>query len=195
MSTLAVAAIAVALWGWLRPGPPKAVTSRYGLSFPRDDQAIAEAKRAQLLDPVSAEATNIVGLNLVLARRYDEAIPWLRMAIDLDPTYFYAYDILPRADEQLGRMPEGITAYQKAIEGDSTYAEHADLKTTSSKGYVAPYYIALIYAGLGDKDQALAWFERAVDDRSSLPTLFYNDARWDKLRDGDAYDVEICDYH
>ena len=88
MSTLAVAAIAVALWGWLRPGPPKAVTSRYGLSFPRDDQAIAEAKRAQLLDPVSAEATNIVGLNLVLARRYDEAIPWLRMAIDLDPTYF-----------------------------------------------------------------------------------------------------------
>ena len=168
----------------------------------RYDQAIVEAKRAQLLDPVSAEATNHVGLILVLARRYDEAIPWLRMAIDLDPTYSIAYQILGKADEQLGRMPEGISAYQKAIEGDSTNADSwsnlghayavsgrpadarrilADLKTTSSKGYVSPYYIALIHAGLGDKDQALAWFERAVDDRSSLPVLFSSDARWDKL--------------
>ena len=168
----------------------------------RYDQAIVEAKRAQLLDPVSAEATNHVGLILVLARRYDEAIPWLRMAIDLDPAYFYAYSLLGRASEQLGRMPEAISAYQKAIEGDSTNAESwsnlghayavsgrpadarrilADLKTTSSTGYVSPYYIALIYAGLGDKDKALVWFERAVDDRSGQPALFYNDARWDTL--------------
>jgi tetratricopeptide (TPR) repeat protein len=124
------------------------------------------------------------------------------MAIDLDPSYSIAYGMLGRADEQLGRMPEGITAYQTAIEGDSTNAEHwanlghayavsgrpadarrilADLKTSSSKGYVSPYWIALIHAGLGDKDQALAWFERAVDDRSSLPPLYYNDGRWDKL--------------
>lgn len=35
---------------------------------------------------------------------------------------------------------------------------------------------------VGNKDQAFAWFERAVDDRSSLPPLYHNDARWDKLR-------------
>ena len=171
-------------------------------SVGRYDQAVMEAKRGQELDPVSAEATHYVGLVLVLARRYEEAITWLRMALDLDPTFFYADDFLGRAYEQLGRMPEAIAAYQKAVEVDTTSAENwsnlghayavsgrtaearrilADLKTTSSKGYVSPYYIALIYAGLGDKDQALAWFERAVDDRSEQPALFYNDARWDKL--------------
>ncbi len=171
-------------------------------SVGRYDQAIAEAKRAQQLDPVSAEANNYVGLVLVLAHRYEEAITWLRMAIDLDPTYFYAYDFLGRAYEQLGRMPEAITAYQKAVEIDTTNAENwsnlghayavsgrtaearrilADLRTSSTRGYIAPYDIALIHAGLGDKDQAFAWFERAVDDRSSLPVLYRNDARWDKL--------------
>ena len=177
-------------------------------SVGRYDQALAEAKRAQELDPVSAEATNYVGVFFVLAHRYEESLTWLKMAIDLDPTYFYAYDFLGRADEQLGRIPEAITAYEKAVELEKSNAENwsnlgyayavagkraeaeriiADLKTSSSRGYVAPYDIALIYAGLGDKDQALAWFERAVDDRSSLPVLYYKDARWDQLHADPRY--------
>jgi serine/threonine protein kinase/tetratricopeptide (TPR) repeat protein len=175
----------------------------------RFDQAVAEAKRAQQLEPVSVEASDYVGAMLTLAHRYDEAIVQLRATIDLDPTYFYAYDWLGRAYEQTGRMPEAVTAYQKAVELEPVNAENSsnlghayavsgkatearqiinDLKATSARTYLAPYNIALIYAGLGDKDQAFAWLERAYDDRSSLLVLYMgNDARWDLLHSDPRY--------
>jgi serine/threonine protein kinase/tetratricopeptide (TPR) repeat protein len=175
----------------------------------RFDQSITEAERGQQLDPVSVEASDYVGAMLTLAHRHDDAIVQLRTTIELDPTYFYAYDWLGRAYEQTGRMPEAITAYQKAVELEPVNAEnwanlaHAyaasgraaearqiinDLKATSARSYVAPYNIALIYAGLGDKEQAFAWLERAYDDRSSLLVLYMvNDARWDRLHSDPRY--------
>jgi Flp pilus assembly protein TadD len=181
----------------------------------RFDESIAQAQRAQQLDPVSVEASQMLGMMLVLARRYDQAITQLRAALELDPTYFYAEDFLGRAYEQTSRMPEAFTAYRKAVDLDSSNAEnwsnlaHAyavsgnpgrarqiinDLKATATRSYVGPYNIALIYAGLGDKDQAFAWLQRACDDGEALPILYMvNDARWDRLRSEPRYaDVAQC---
>jgi hypothetical protein len=45
-----------------------------------------------------------------------------------------------------------------------------------------PYNVAIIYAGLGEKDQAFAWLERAYKDRSYyLPVYLTTDARLDDL--------------
>ena len=175
----------------------------------RFDEAVAEARLAQRLDPVSVEASQILGMVLVLARRYDEAIVQLRAALELDPSYFYAADFLGRAYEQVGRKPDALAAYQQAVELDRENAEnwsnlgHAyavsghpaqarqiinDLKATAARRYVGPYNIALIYAGLGDKDQAFAWLERAYEDGSALLILYMgNDARWDRLRADPRY--------
>jgi TolB-like protein/Flp pilus assembly protein TadD len=184
-------------------------------SMGRFDESIAQAQRAQQLDPVSVEASQMLGMMLVLARRYDQAITQLRAALELDPTYFYAEDFLGRAYEQTSRMPEAFTAYRKAVDLDSSNAEnwsnlaHAyavsgnpgrarqiinDLKATATRNYVGPYNIALIYAGLGDKDQAFAWLQRACDDGEALPILYMvNDARWDRLRSEPRYaDVARC---
>jgi hypothetical protein len=76
------------------------------------------------------------------------------------------------------------------VSGRATEARQIinDLKATSARTYVAPYNIALIYAGLGDKDQAFAWLERAYDDRSSLLVLYMgNDARWDRFHSDPRY--------
>ncbi len=179
------------------------------VSMGRYDEAVAEAERAQQLDPVSVEASQVLGMVLVLAHRYDQAITQLRAALDLDPNYFYAEDFLGRAYEQTNRMPEALAAYQRAVDLDKDNAEnwsnlghaHAvsgnpararqiinDLKATARRTYVGPYNIALIYAGLGDKDQAFAWLERACDDGQALPILYMgNDARWDRLRSDPRY--------
>ena len=170
----------------------------------RYDEAVAEATRAHQLDPVSAEAANIRGFVLMTAHRYDEAMAQLRTAIELDPNYWYAYDFLGQAYERTGRMPEAIAAYQKALELEKPNAEnwsnlaHAyalsgraaearrileELKATSARRYVTPYSVALIYAGLGERDQALAWLERAYAARSDMLVLYMGaDGRWDPLR-------------
>jgi predicted Zn-dependent protease len=57
------------------------------------------------------------------------------------------------------------------------------LKELSAHSYVAPYNLAAIYAGLGDKDQAFAWLDRAYADRSGfLAFYFRTDAHMDSLR-------------
>jgi serine/threonine protein kinase/Flp pilus assembly protein TadD len=175
----------------------------------RYDEAVAEGQRAQQLDPVSVEASQMLGMVLVLAHRYAQAITQLRAALDLDPTYFYAEDFLGRAYEQTNRMPEALTAYQKAVDLDTNNAENwsnlghayavsgnpararqiiAHLKATATRSYVGPYNIALIYAGLGEAEQAFLWLDRAYQDGSALPILYMgNDARWDRFHSDPRY--------
>ena len=56
------------------------------------------------------------------------------------------------------------------------------LKELSKHLYVSPYGIAIIYAGLNDKDQAFEWLERAYDQRGSYMTLLKVDTVFDNLR-------------
>jgi hypothetical protein len=57
------------------------------------------------------------------------------------------------------------------------------LKELSAHTWVAPYNVAVIYAGLGEKDQAFAWLDRAYKDRSYyLAVYLTTDARLDSLR-------------
>jgi serine/threonine protein kinase/tetratricopeptide (TPR) repeat protein len=190
----------------LNPNDPRphGYYSWYLATMGRTDQALAEAKQGQQLDSVSLEANLFVGSILVFSRQYDQAIEQLRSGIELDPTYWYAHDFLGRAYEQKGRMPEAIAEFQRAVELEKDNAEnwsnlgHAyalsgkrseaqkiidQLKELSAHSYVAPYNFAAIYAGLGDKDQAFAWLDRAYADRSGfLAFYFKTDAHMDSLR-------------
>ena len=183
---------------------PHGYYSWYLATMGRTDQALAEAKRGQQLDPVSLEANLFVGSILVFSRQSDRAIEQLRSGIELDPTYWYAHDFLGRAFEQKGSLPEAIAEFQRALELEKDNAEnwsnlgHAyavsgkraeaqkiidQLKELSAHSYVAPYNLAAIYAGLGDKDQAFAWLDRAYADRSGFLAFYFNtDAHMDSLR-------------
>ena len=57
-----------------------------------------------------------------------------------------------------------------------------ELKEISKTGYVPPYNIAIVYAGLGDKGQAFAWLDRAYDERSGYLTWLTTDPQLDNLR-------------
>jgi hypothetical protein len=53
----------------------------------------------------------------------------------------------------------------------------------SAQRYIAPYDVAVIYAGLGERDEAFAWLNRAYDARSYTLAVYLNtDSRLDNLR-------------
>jgi hypothetical protein len=63
-----------------------------------------------------------------------------------------------------------------------------ELKQISTKRYVAPYNVAVIYSGLGDKDAAFVWLNRAYNDRSYLLAVYLNtDSRLDNLRSDPSF--------
>ncbi len=169
----------------------------------RFDQAIEEVKRAQQLDPISLVINTAFGHVLYLSRQYDLAIEQYQKAIELDPDFLPAHLWFGRPYLQKGMYTEAIAEVSKALElsGESTMAlsvmghvlasagrmqEAKDLalklKERSKRQYVPSYWIALIYVGLYDKEEAFTWLERAYSERSSWLAWMSVEPRFDPLR-------------
>ncbi|HXG94811.1 MAG TPA: tetratricopeptide repeat protein [Blastocatellia bacterium] len=158
--------------------------SSYLVALERFDEAVAEARRAQELDPLSFISNAHLGWVLYLAGRYDEAIEHCKKLLDVDPNFFPAHRYLGLAYEQQGKYKEAIVEFQEGVRlsgnplmlallghayaASSKRAEAervlADLQGQKQR-YVSPYTIAAIYAGLGERDEAFKWLERAFDER------------------------------
>jgi TolB-like protein/DNA-binding winged helix-turn-helix (wHTH) protein/Flp pilus assembly protein TadD len=157
----------------------------------RNDEAIAEMKKAEDLDPLSLIISAELAEEFLIAHRYDEAIKQSRKTMALDPFFAVAHFELGQAFVQKQMFTEAIAELQKAIElsaGSTTfrsnlayaYAESGkkneaakilnDLKNDSHAVSNAPE-IALVYMGLGEKDQAIAWLEKAYEERFNPSVL------------------------
>jgi len=152
----------------------------------RFDEAIAEAKRAQELDPLSLIVNMELGSNYIAARRYDEAIEQLRRTIELDQNWYLGHLTLCQAYELKGLFSQAVAECQKgrdlnddpsmlsalahvyAASGkrDEAMKILAEMHELAKGHYVPAYNFALTYAGLGDRNQAFQWLERSLEDRS-----------------------------
>lgn len=169
----------------------------------RFSEAVAEMKRAQELDPLSMSINTGLGHVLYLSRQYDQAIEQYRRALELDPSFVQAHLWFGRPYLQKGMYDEAIAEVLQAVKlsGESTISlavlGHAyasagrraevdrilsKLKERASKQYVPSYWIALIYTGLGAKDEAFEWLERAFRERSSWMAWIKVEPRFDVLR-------------
>jgi TolB-like protein/Tfp pilus assembly protein PilF len=157
------------------------------------DRAMAEARRAVELDPVSPIIRVDGGSVHLLARRYDEAIAQYRETIEMSPEFYFAHRFMGLALELKGATDEAIAEYRKALQlsddpsvlGLIGHAEAsrghqkeareilAQLTETAKTRYVQPYAFAVIHLALGEKDRALDWLERAARDHSALPDLAF----------------------
>jgi tetratricopeptide (TPR) repeat protein len=174
---------------------------RYSLYLPitgRFDEAIAEAKRARDIDPLSLPINENVGDILYLARRYDEATEQLRKTLELDPNYGVAHGTLAKVYDAEGKHEEALDERLKGAPPETVAQMKAIFASSGTKGYwqyrldqalerakheyVSPADIALLYARLDERDQAFAWLGKAMDERSILFNYLVADARFDNLR-------------
>jgi serine/threonine protein kinase/Tfp pilus assembly protein PilF len=167
----------------------------------RTEEALAAAKRAQELDPLSVRFKIREATVLYFARRYDQAINQLKSTIAAEPDNIFALNFLGYAHAAKGEHEQAIAYYQKAIsiEGKTTsvqiYLGYAcamsgkraealaildELKRT--KDYVSPSELAILYAALGDKESALQSLERAYAERDLQLQYLKVDPHYDSLR-------------
>jgi DNA-binding winged helix-turn-helix (wHTH) protein/TolB-like protein/Flp pilus assembly protein TadD len=159
--------------------------SSYLVALERFDEAVAEARRTQELEPLSFIASSHLGWILYLSGRNDEAIATCTKILNLDPNSFPARRYLGLAYEQKGMYPQAVEEFQKGVKlsgsplmlallghayaasGKTAEARQVltDLHDLEKRRYVSPYTVAAIHTGLGEKDQAFKWLERAYEER------------------------------
>ncbi len=172
------------------------------------EQGIEESRRGLELDPLSVETNAIMGANLYFARRYDRAIEQLVKTLDMEPNDWFSREFLGLAYEQKGDLPRALEELQKAskaeagipwplaelgyayaLSGKKSDAENVlrELEGRSKRNYVPAYNIATVYVGLGEKEKALSFLEKAYADHSMILTFVKVDPELDGLHSDPRY--------
>ena len=167
------------------------------------DEAKNEIQKARELDPQALPVKTIAGFIFYLERQEEKAIKEYSKIITKTPLFPLAHFYLGMSQINLSMYEEAIENFQKALELSGgnlrmkswlaySYAiigkkeEAADimeeLKGLSLSRYIDPSYIALIYIGLGEKNQALEWLEKGYEERSFLLVWLGVDPVFDNLR-------------
>ncbi len=167
----------------------------------RPTEALAEIKRAQELDPLNMYAKSGEGLALYNAHRFDEAIRQLQHVIELQQDFSFAHYFLGASYAMKGMYQEAIAEYQKfsSLEGEKTenqiylgysYAMSGQRekalailnKLQTTKEYVSPAELAILYTGLGDKEGAFQELERAYGAHDLQMQYLKVEPHYDSLR-------------
>jgi TolB-like protein/DNA-binding winged helix-turn-helix (wHTH) protein/Tfp pilus assembly protein PilF len=177
--------------------------SLYLMAIGHSRESIAMMNRARELEPMSPSMNFSLGWRLYLAREYAQAVEQLRNTIEMDPSFGVAHLALGQAYEQQHAYSQAIAELEKAVElsNDSTLmlaglgqaygtagqrakaeAILAQLERRSKEQYVSPFYIATVHIGLGEKDKAIRFLEKAYEDRSNGLVFIKVDPQLDSLR-------------
>ena len=178
--------------------------AEYVMTMGRHTEVMARMKKGQELDPLSLIINVAVGWALYFARQYDEAIEQLRQTVELDPNYPVTYWILGLLLRKTGRYELAIAEGEKGVKlsGGSPLMRAALAHTFGTAGrtkealqildeltelgkqkYVAAYFFAGIYVGLGENDRAIEYLERSYEEHSHWLIYLHIDPSMDALRD------------
>ena len=188
----------------------------YGVDFlgnrGRLDEGLEHMRLAQQLDPLGMMIHSSTALMHLFRRDYDSAIEERRKALELDPNFYKTYMGLGRLYLQKGMYDEAIANFQKGQElsGGAVYtcgplgeayalsgrAEEArrllgHLIELAKSRFVPPTTIALIHIGLGEKDRAFEWLQKACDERDTPLVLLKVHPAYDSLRGDPRYSTLI----
>ncbi len=153
----------------------------------RHEEALAEIRKAQELDPLSPIIKLNIASTYIYERRYDEAINQCKQVLETDPNFVparfwlaLAYALKSMFEEAIAEIQKakalssgafwlnGVLAYVYAMSGRREDAMKVvdELLERSRKEYISPLLIAWAYIGLGDKDRVFEWLEKAYENRS-----------------------------
>src|SRR2546427_2698265 len=178
----------------------------------RFNESIAEAQRAQELDPLSPEIVAQLGTVYLFTRRYDDSIAQYQKALDLNPNlpvvrtlraWAYAmkrmypqalaeFDKIPDQDKAVGAENQLVASglgWVYAVPGKRADALKIaqQFRDLSSRTYVDFYQVATIYAGLDDKNEAFRLLEKGYTQHSAIMPWLAADVFWNGMRSDPRY--------
>ena len=189
----------------LNPGYPSAHHwySEHLTAMGRFDESIKELKLARELDPLSLVINADLGRAFYFARQYDQTIKQENKTLEMDSRFWLSHINLGRSYTQKKMYADAISELQTvsglspgntealsylgfayAAAGNSDKAQQTLLSLTeqAQQGYVPPYHLAIIHAGLKQKDEAFQWLERA-HERQAVDLFTLNvEPMFDELR-------------
>lgn len=179
-------------WDWEGIEKLSKRTGVYGdylAAMGRLDESLAGSKQRLAWLPTAPLWNHGVGFNLYLMHRHVEAVEQFKKAISLDPENWPAHFALGFTYSQKGMHEKAVAEMNRAVElqenappslaglgyvyavagrRDEALKILNQLQERADRGeYVTPFGIAWVQIGLGDKDQAFAWLDKAYNDRSS----------------------------
>ena len=178
--------------------------SVYLTAMGRFDEALAEEQRAKEIEPLSLVINTHLGWICYHARKYEQAIAFYNQALELDENFISANFYQGLAYLQQGRFDEGIGSLDKAVrlsgrgpmivgvlgyayaragDGEGARRVLAELREQSGRGYISPFYYALIHTGLGETSEALDWMERTWEERFCWLVWLRTEPMLDPLRE------------
>ena len=178
----------------------------------RKQEALAHARRAVELNPISPLVGALEGLYLSHAREHEAAVRRLREVVTLDPQFWLSHHLLANALVDAGQYEEalaesaaakrlsplqtlsdtfGAIALARLGRTDEARAVLRSLATTARQTYVPPTHFAMIEAALGERDQAFGHLDEALSIRDARLVLLKSDPKWDDLRSDPRFQTAL----
>jgi TolB-like protein/DNA-binding winged helix-turn-helix (wHTH) protein/Tfp pilus assembly protein PilF len=170
----------------------------------RYPEAIAEVRRAQQLDPSSLMTHSMICFVHLRAREYEAGIRECKEDLELDPKFWPAHVWLAYMYMYTGRYSDSVAEFKRAfelsgnessilptlamVEGLEGQTEEAkkllgEIRAGAKQAYVAPYDLADVYIGLGDKEQALAMLAKSMDAHDAELVILATAPEFDVLHE------------
>jgi serine/threonine-protein kinase len=178
--------------------------SRYLIMIERFDEGITYLQKAVALDPLSPAYSILIGRSYGLARRYDESIANLRTLLEVYPNNFAGIYQMGWNCLFKGMYKEALTFADKApelhqriyiyaIEGrhDEALKLLNELQDFSKRQYHDAFWTAVAYTGLGDRDKAFEWLNKAYEERSASMVFLKAEPALDPIRPDSRF-VDLC---
>lgn len=167
----------------------------------RQSEAITQSSIAKKLDPLSPSTRTNFCREFYFGRQYDRALTCLDEIIKEDPENISAQRVLGFVYLQKGMNDEAIAIFEKIPEKNRAlkavalgyaYAKAGrrtpalqiltEVEQMSQHTYISPHEKAVIYLGLGERDQAFYWLNKACDERFAVLIYLTVDPAFDDLR-------------
>ena len=177
-------------------------------SWGRHGEAIKEIKLAQELDPLSLVISTTAGIIYYHSHNYDRAIKEIREVLEKEPNFIPAHAYLGMSYIQKGMYENAVSEFQVSVmlssrsplyiaglahacavagKREEAHKMIEELKELSKKIYVPAFSMALIYTGLDEREEAISWLEKAVEERYYQVTNIKVDPRFDSLHSDSRY--------
>jgi TolB-like protein/Tfp pilus assembly protein PilF len=174
----------------------------------KTNEAVTQMEKARELDPLSSRINADLGMAYLSAGRYDDAIGQEQKTLDLNPKSAGARWIRGMAYQQKKMFEQAIKDYQSALglspnnpnflaalghvyaSSGNIPAAHKILDTlfvVKKQEPVSPFFFALVYAGLNDKEKALEWLQKAFEEKSGSVRYLKMEPRLQNLRNEPGY--------